>query len=108
MNKIALKAVAIAAVTTCVAAGILAIATKQSLKDFPDGLDVARDGVVKPVVLARDGTRLSVSLQNAWNTTDVVPLREMPEFLKSSFVVSEDKRFYEHDGVDWRARIAAS
>jgi penicillin-binding protein 1C len=59
------------------------------------------------VVLARDGTRLSVSLQNAWNTTDVVPLQEMPEFLKHAFVLSEDKRFYEHYGVDWSARFAA-
>jgi penicillin-binding protein 1C len=108
VNKIVLKVMAIVAATACVAAGGLAIATKQSLKGFPDGLDVARDGIVKPAVLARDGTRLSVSLQNAWNTTDIVRLQEMPEFLKRSFVVSEDKRFYEHDGVDWRARFAAS
>ena len=95
------------AVSIFIGTAVLAIATKQSLKDFPSGLDVIHEGTVKPVVLARDGTRLSVTLQNAWNTTDVVPLQEMPEFLKRSFVLSEDKHFYEHHGVDWSARIAA-
>lgn len=107
MNRFALKAVTIAAAAACVAAVVLAIATKRSLTDFPNGLDVAREGVVKPMVLARDGTRLSVSLQNAWNTTDAVPLQEMPEFLQRAFVLSEDKRFYEHHGVDWTARFVA-
>jgi penicillin-binding protein 1C len=108
MNRPAFKTIAIATAAACVvAAGALAIATKQSLQDFPGGLDVAHEGVVKPVVLARDGTRLSVSLQNAWNTTDIVPLQEMPDFVQRAFIVSEDKRFYEHHGVDWPARFAA-
>jgi penicillin-binding protein 1C len=106
-RTIALRTLAATAAVACVAAGALAIATKHSLKDFPNGLDVAHERVVKPVVLARDGTRLSVSLQNAWNTTDVVPLHEMPAFLKLAFVLSEDKRFYEHNGIDWSARLAA-
>lgn len=104
MNKVVSIA---AAAALCVAAGVLAIATRQSLRDFPSGLDVTHEGTVKPVVLARDGTRLSVTLQNAWNTTDIVPLQEMPEFLKRSFVLSEDKHFYDHRGVDWSARLAA-
>jgi penicillin-binding protein 1C len=101
-------AAAVVWIVACVAAGFVAIATKRSLQEFPGGLDVARDGIVKPVVLARDGTRLSVSLQNAWNTTDIVPLQDMPEFLKRAFVLSEDQHFYEHRGVDWSARVAAS
>ena len=107
MNRRSRCAIIAFAATAFVAAGVLTIATKQSLRDFPSGLDVAREGVIKPVVLARDGTRLSVSLQNTWNTTDVVPLREIPEFLKRAFVVSEDRHFYEHHGVDWPARFAA-
>src|SRR5262245_17748171 len=95
--RAALRPVAIAAAAAlAVAAVSLAVATHHALKDFPSGLDVAHEGMVKPVVLARDGTRLSVTLQNAWNTTDIVPLQEMPEFLKRSFVLSEDKHFYDH------------
>src|SRR5262245_16225742 len=107
MNRRVFKALAVLLAVACIAAGVLAIATIRSLQDFPDGVDVASSGVVKPVVLARDGTRLSVSLQNAWNTTDIVSLSEIPEFLKRSFVLSEDQHFYEHHGVDWAARVAA-
>src|SRR5918995_1443899 len=31
----------------------------------------------------------------------VVPLGEMSPFVKAAFLVTEDKRFYEHHGVDW-------
>src|SRR5271170_1502396 len=96
------------AATTCVAAGGLAVATLCSVRDFPNGLDIDRGGVAKPTVLARDGTRLSVSLENAWNTTDRVPLEAIPDFLMRSFIQSEDQHFYEHHGVDWDARWAAA
>ncbi len=84
----------------------LAAGTWHGLLDFPDGLDVAAQHTVKPRVLARDGTPLSMTLENAWND-DVVPLTAMPPLLVNAFVVSEDQHFSEHHGVDWRARIAA-
>src|ERR671922_757329 len=31
----------------------------------------------------------------------VVPLGEMSPFVKAAFIITEDKRFYEHHGVDW-------
>ena len=96
------------AVTTLIAAGGLAVTTAYSLRDFPNRLDIDAGGVVKPALLARDGTRLSVSLENAWNTTDRVPLEAIPEFLTRAFVESEDQHFYEHRGVDWNARFAAA
>ena len=95
------------AATTLVAGGGLVLATLCSLEDFPHGLDIER-GVVKPAVLARDGTRLSVSLENAWNTSDTVPLASIPDFLTQAFIQSEDRHFYEHHGVDWGARGAAA
>jgi penicillin-binding protein 1C len=97
----------IAATATLLAGGGLLLATLCCLKDFPYGLDIER-GVVKPVVLARDGTRLSVSLENAWNTTDIAPLVSIPDFLTRAFIQSEDQHFYEHHGVDWDARLAAA
>lgn len=47
---------------------------------------------------------LTFSYQNRWNTSDAVPLHEFPEFLQNAFTLSEDKRFFEHYGVDWIAR----
>lgn len=42
-----------------------------------------------------------------WNRDDIVPLGRTPEFLKKAFVISEDRRFYSHLGVDWMARLHA-
>lgn len=96
------------AATTLVAAGGLAVATAFCVRAFPNGLDIDAGGIVKPTVLARDGTRLSVSLENAWNTTDRLPLEAIPDFLTRAFVESEDQHFYQHHGVDWNARWAAA
>ncbi len=86
---------------------VLALATWANLRDFPDGLDVLSSTTVKPQVLARDGTPLNLSLQNAWNTSDVVELQRVPVFLQDAFILSEDRHFLEHHGVDWGARLAA-
>lgn len=49
------------------------------------------------VVLARDGTVIGeVGKQVRTN----VALRSLPRYLPRAFVAVEDKRFYEHDGVD--------
>lgn len=90
-----------------VAALVLAVATQRAVRDFPDGLDIEHGRVAKPTALARDGTRLSVSLENDWNTSDTLPLAAVPDFLTRAFVESEDRHFYEHHGVDWGARLAA-
>jgi len=31
----------------------------------------------------------------------VVPLAEMSPYVKAAFITTEDKRFYEHHGIDW-------
>lgn len=99
--------------------GMLAVATYASLESFSQGLanspgptysqdlTVADTAVVKPQVLARDGSRLSVSLQNSWNITDSAALDQIPLFLQRAFILSEDQHFYTHSGVDWRARTVA-
>ncbi|MHB1246774.1 MAG: transglycosylase domain-containing protein [Sulfuriferula sp.] len=37
-----------------------------------------------------------------------VPLRELSPAMRHALIVSEDKRFYQHSGVDWRAFIGAA
>jgi penicillin-binding protein 1A len=37
----------------------------------------------------------------------VVPLEEMSPYVKATFLATEDKRFYEHDGIDWVRVIGA-
>src|SRR5450631_3559513 len=89
------------------AAALLAAATQGALRDFPDDLNSLTGTAVKSRVLARDGTPLSYTLENAWNTTDAVPLAAIPSLLQTAFIVAEDQHFYQHHGVDWPARGAA-
>ncbi|MBW8463540.1 transglycosylase domain-containing protein, partial [Acidovorax sp.] len=37
-----------------------------------------------------------------------VPLADISPALRQALVLSEDKRFFEHSGVDWRAASAAA
>lgn len=55
-------------------------------------------------ILDRDGKPLTFSYQNQWNTYDNIALHEIPELLQQAFIAAEDKRFFEHHGVDWLAR----
>ncbi|HLZ97917.1 MAG TPA: transglycosylase domain-containing protein [Steroidobacteraceae bacterium] len=97
------------AILGCVpaAAIVLAAATWASLREFPADLNALDGTAVKSQVLARDGTPLSYTLENAWNSTDAVPLAAIPALLQTAFIVAEDQHFYEHHGVDWPARGAA-
>jgi penicillin-binding protein 1C len=58
-------------------------------------------------VTDRNGVLLSTTYQARWNHHDIVALHNIPEFLQAAFINSEDKRFFEHNGVDWYARVHA-
>ena len=59
-------------------------------------------------MLDRRGEPLNATFTNGWNLHDAVPLHEIPPFLRAAFVTAEDKRFFEHAGPDWRARLSAA
>src|ERR1700753_195103 len=85
----------------------LFVATRLSMRDFPEDLESLSGAAVKPQVLARDGTPLSFTLQNRWNTTDVQPLEKIPALLQAGVITSEDQHLYARRGVDWASRVAA-
>jgi penicillin-binding protein 1A len=37
-----------------------------------------------------------------------VPLAEVPSFVRQAFLATEDRRFYEHNGLDWRGVFRAT
>lgn len=41
-------------------------------------------------------------LQDIQNEQYYVPVTSMPDYVKNAFIAVEDKRFYDHDGVDWQ------
>jgi penicillin-binding protein 1A len=39
---------------------------------------------------------------------DFVPVKDIPELMKKSVLAIEDKRFYEHNGIDWLRALGAA
>ena len=61
------------------------------------------------VLLARDGEPVQrVRVDKTARRGDWVALADVSPALREAIVVSEDKRFYEHSGVDWRGAAAAA
>ncbi|KAB0638566.1 penicillin-binding protein 1C [Burkholderia latens] len=61
------------------------------------------------VLLARDGTPLQrTRVDLAQRRGDWVSLADVSPAFREAIVVSEDKRFYEHSGVDWRGIAGAA
>lgn len=58
-------------------------------------------------ILDRRGEPLAVAQDGGWNVHDVRALHQMPPLLVKAFITSEDKRFFDHSGIDWRARASA-
>lgn len=75
--------------------------TLPDLKADPDAFQVAETSVV----YAADGTVLAEWYDGEDRT--VVPVESIPASLKKATVAIEDKRFYEHNGVDFEAIMRA-
>jgi len=78
--------------------------TVTDLRPLPSTLDLANTPVRKMQLRDRQGRPLTVTYQNDWNLHDYLPLHEIPEILQQIFILAEDKRFFEHAGLDWAAR----
>lgn len=89
-----------------IAAGF-AFATYLSLKPIEhDFRDIISDtNVIR--ITDRNGQPLNISYQTKWNNFDYVPLYAVPDFLKTTFIYSEDRDFYHHTGLNWSARLSA-
>lgn len=102
-NKICLFILAILLLTTVG----LSLATYLSLKPIEKNFhDIVSDANAIRIT-DRLGQPLNITYQNQWNNFDYVHLYDVPEFLKTAFIYSEDKDFYTHEGLNWNARISA-
>ena len=57
---------------------------------------------VRPGTITIKGVDGSILLQTGNATRETLKVWQMPEKLKKAFVAIEDRRFYEHDGVDYK------
>lgn len=92
----------------CVLAlGVLAIATYAAMRDVAPLFQQQMAWGNETRLTDRNGVPLAVTYQTDWNINDRLYLHQMPALLQQAFVLSEDKRFYVHHGIDWRARGSA-
>jgi penicillin-binding protein 1A len=57
---------------------------------------------VRPGTITIKGLDGSILLQTGNATRETLKIWQMPDRLKKAFVAIEDRRFYEHDGVDYK------
>lgn len=101
------KAGWIAAVAAVAVFGFAA-AVWVNAADPPDGFDRLTARADRAQFLDRTGLPLNASYQSYWNVRDAMRLYEFPPKLVEMFIRAEDRDFYAHGGVDWRARVAAA
>lgn len=85
----------------------LGLVTHAGLRDLPQTLDPWGGDEPRAQILDRNGLVLNRTFDNPWNVHDGVPLHATPQLLRKAFIEAEDQRFFEHGGVDWRARSHA-
>ncbi len=86
---------------------LLIAATVASQRALPEHLQPELAAADLRPVLDRGGEPLSAHYQQRWNTADRLPLEQVPAFLRTAMVAAEDRRFWQHGGIDWRARASA-
>lgn len=86
---------------------LLGVRTWQFIEPVPESLCLDPADIRKIQIRDRHGLPLSVTYANTFNYHDFVPLHRIPAPLRQAFILSEDKRFYRHHGVDWLARLCA-
>ncbi|GHA06772.1 hypothetical protein GCM10008090_15560 [Arenicella chitinivorans] len=101
------QALRVAAAISVLAAVVLAVVTERAMRPIPTDLHAVVNQINKPQLLDRDHRPLTVTFQNQWNVHQQVRLERIPEVLQHAFILAEDKRFYQHAGIDWTARVNA-
>ncbi len=101
------KIVVIAITMMALTIGVFSWKTHSDLLAIPTSLTLDASNLRKVQVLDRNNIPLTITYQNHWNIHDYVPLHDIPSFLQQAFIMSEDKRFFDHAGVDWIARLHA-
>jgi penicillin-binding protein 1A len=86
------------------AGGVTYMAFAATLPPLPDFQRFGAESEKSTMMRAWDGTPLA---ELAQKRRVLVPLEAIPTRLLQAFVAIEDRRFYEHDGLDYRGTLRA-
>ena len=95
---------------SCSACIVLAFLTLQQVRPIAGTLKTVLAQSQRIQIQDRFGTPLAIrgaSMETRWNTHDHSALHEVPSLILDAFILAEDKRFYQHTGIDWLARLSA-
>ncbi|NEU61554.1 PBP1A family penicillin-binding protein [Paenibacillus sp. ALJ109b] len=67
------------------------------LRNHPEAISVASSTIITNA----DGTEILRLQVQTKGYTEYADLRDMPDLLKQAFLATEDRRFYNHDGLDF-------
>ena len=98
----------IGVITGCIVAGALTIYVVRYVK--PDKIELSKEKLDYTTILyandtsgkPQEMTRLRSDQNRIW-----VDLKNVPQNLRNAFISTEDMRFYEHEGVDYRRTFGA-
>lgn len=80
-------------------AGGLYLGYTKLQRELPDISTM--EAFVRPGTLTIKAVDGSILLQNGPATREKISIRQMPKTLVNAFIASEDRRFYQHGGVDY-------
>ena len=76
---------------------------------FGDDFEISKDdlviGTANSVVLDKNGAEIANLSKE--QQRKIISLDEMADYLPKAYVAIEDKRFYDHSGVDWKRTLGA-
>lgn len=91
----------------CSAILFFSIKTYNALAELPTSLKSVVQLESVNYFYDKRGERLHTTYQSRFNSVDILALHELPSFFINALLLSEDKNFMNHNGVDWTARGAA-
>jgi penicillin-binding protein 1A len=79
----------------------------KAASDLPDhnklkGLKLPGESIVLDIKGERFAEMFEANQRRVW-----IPLTEIPDYVRNAFIAAEDKRFYQHKGIDERGLIRA-
>lgn len=86
---------------------LLVLATLIAQRALPDTLRLDAEAARNVELLDREGRPLRLAYDGGWNLHERVPLSSVPTLLRDAMIEAEDRRFWTHAGLDWRARVSA-
>ncbi len=98
-------------ISVCVLAAIVASFSIIFIKTtWSVSLDTSKLETVKETnnIIILDSEKNEINTDYMFKGNTSVCIEELPEYVKQAFIVTEDKRFYKHNGVDYKRIVGAA